>query len=246
MGTMRDETLILLPGLQGGALFDAFVRLLPGDLPTRTFAYPTHTRVTHASMLRHLESQLADADNLILLGESYSGPLALQFACRHTTRVRAVILCASFIAPPVPRLLCYLAQPFIFARFPLPDFLLRFFIAGMDAPRPIVRDLRHAIHANSRQVLAHRVHRAAWVNASAHLRDCPVPVFCLAAARDHLVGRRALRRIRRVRPDIAHCEIDAPHLIVQTRPRESWEAIAAFLETLPAAPLAESSAARLQ
>jgi pimeloyl-[acyl-carrier protein] methyl ester esterase len=232
---MAPPTLILLPGLQGGDLFEPFARHIPADLPTRTFAYPTHQRSTHASMLAHLESQLADTDNLILLGESYSGPLALRFACKHPTRVRAVILCASFIKPPVPRLLCYLAQPFIFARFPLPDFLLRLFIAGTNAPRPTVGDLRDAIHANRRHVLAHRVSSAAWINAARDLQKCPVPIFCLAAANDHLVGRRALRRIRRIRPSIAFAEIQGPHLILQCRPAESWRQIARFLASLATA-----------
>ena len=42
---------------------------------------------------------------MVLIAESFSGPLAIRFAAANPDRVRALILCASFIRLPKPPLI---------------------------------------------------------------------------------------------------------------------------------------------
>jgi pimeloyl-ACP methyl ester carboxylesterase len=230
-------TLILLPGLHGtAALFTPLLHQIPPNFPTKIITYPTDCALTAAAHYRLIEDTLQTTDNLILVAESYSGPLALRFANAHRARVCAVILCVSFIAPPVPRILCYLAAIPIFLRVPLLDIAIRTFLAGFRADRQTVRDLRREVRSIRPHVLAHRVRQMAWVNARADLRDCPVPILCLAARKDRLIGRRSAHRIARTRPDISIHWLDGPHLLLQTRPAEVWNHISHFLKSLYTSP----------
>jgi pimeloyl-ACP methyl ester carboxylesterase len=226
---MSFPTLILLPGLHGTAnLFEPFLSILPPHIPARTIAYPTHRFTTTTSLFDLLIRELRDERDMVVLAESFSGPLALEFANKYPARVRAVVLCCSFVRTPVPRVLCYLAGVPLLMRWPIPSFAIRFFVAGSRATTSLVKETRRAIRANNPVVLWHRNVQATWTNASAALKACPVPILCLAARRDRLIGARAVRRIRRVRPDIPIRMIDAPHLLLQTAPRAAWKMICEF------------------
>lgn len=223
-------TLILLPGLHGtAALFEPLKSRIPPHLPTRTIEYSTRHPHGYAANAAFVESSLQNEQNLVLIAESYSGTLALQFAAAHPDKVRAVILCVSFIAPPVPRILCYLATLPVMLRVPLLDVGIRTFLSGFRASRQTVRELRREVRSIRPWVLAHRIRQMAWVDGRAALKACQAPILCLAATRDRLVGPRSVRRIRHIRPDVAVQWLDGPHLLLQTRPAEAWKHMSDFL-----------------
>src|SRR5690242_2545781 len=106
---MSMPTLVLLPGLHGTA--DLFGPLRAG-ISVRTVEYPTDRSCSCAELLGMVEEQLRDVGEMVLIAESFSGGLALKFAAGHAGnagRVKGVVLCVSFVMPPVPRVLCYLA-----------------------------------------------------------------------------------------------------------------------------------------
>jgi pimeloyl-ACP methyl ester carboxylesterase len=225
-----SPTLVLLPGLHGTAgLFAPLQSVIPPGFQVQAIAYPTDRACRYDAHYAQVESLLEGRGNLVLIAESYSGSLALRFAAAHPERVRAVILCVSFIAPPVPRILCYLATLPVMLRVPLLDIGIRTFLSGFRAPRQTVRDLRREVRSNRPWVLAHRIQQMAWVDGRAALKACTMPILCIAATRDRLVGRRSMRRLVRIRPDVPVKWLDGPHLLVQTRPAEVWEHISEFL-----------------
>jgi pimeloyl-ACP methyl ester carboxylesterase len=225
--------LILLPGLHGTAgLFGPLLEAIPTDVARRVVTHPTGEACSKERLLALMEEQLAGEDEMVLVGESFSGRLALEFARRHAERVRAVVLCVSFVRPPVPRMLCYLAVPLILMRFPIPGIAIRMFLSGFRARRDLVRQVRREVRANSVWVIARRVLQMAWVDARAELRDCPVPVLCVAGGRDRLVGGRSVRAMRKVRAGLEVRVVDGPHLLLQVRAPEVWGEIAGFLEEL--------------
>src|SRR4051794_28513543 len=106
--------LVLLPGLHGTSeLFAPLRAEISAESAVRLIEYPLDRPSNYRELLVHTSHELRDVVDMILIAESFSGPLALQFAADHPARVRAVILCVSFVRPPVPRLLCYLASPII-------------------------------------------------------------------------------------------------------------------------------------
>jgi pimeloyl-ACP methyl ester carboxylesterase len=225
--------LILLPGLHGtGDLFKPLLAVIPLQVGTRVIEHPTDRICGYEALYQLLGQQLRDEQDMVLVGESFSGALALQFAAAHPSRVRAVVLCASFVAPPVPRVLCYLATPLALLGVPIPSVAVRVFLSGHGAPRGVVRELKRTVRLVEPRVLAHRVRSAAWIDAADVLKRCPVPILCLAGTRDRLIGRRSIKKIRIARPDVTIKMIDGPHLLLQTNPSEAWQEICAFLKLL--------------
>ena len=115
--------LILLPGLDGtGELFAPLVAHLGADIETRVVAYPPDGSQRYTDLLEYVRASLPVDEPFVLLGWSFSGPLALMIAAEHPENFRGVILCASFQSNPRPlaRWLMPVTQPWLFRLFPMP------------------------------------------------------------------------------------------------------------------------------
>lgn len=230
---MAAPTLILLPGMHGTAdYWPWFLPAVPEHVPRRILTFPTDECLDYDDLLRRIEDELADETDMVVLGESFSGPLAVRFAARHPARVRAAVLSGSFVVPPLPRWMRVLSRPWLF-RMPLPDVVIRFAVAGRDASDAFVATVRYGIRQPTPAVLAHRGRCVLSVDCTDDLPRCR-HVVCLAPQRDHMVWRWNVNPIRRARPDAAIITLDGPHLILQARPEAAWQALAPHLETLDA------------
>lgn len=227
-------SLVLLPGLDGtGILFEPFLKSLPESIAPRVVAYPLDRPLQYAELLPFVRDALPKHEAFALLGESFSGPLALMAAAEHPEGLVAVILCASFIKNPVPLVPPWarvLSRPFLF-RF-LPLFAQIKALLGGYSTQALRTLLARALSQERPAVLAARVQAVLAVNVEAELRACAVPILYLAGASDRVVPRKNLREIQRVKPEIRSVTIPAPHLVLQTRPLESSRAITGFVSSL--------------
>src|SRR5690349_13526840 len=124
-------TLVLMPGLHGtGELFGGLRAAIGEGWRVRVLAYPTDRVCSFADLMELIERELAGEEEVVLIAESFSGPLALRYANLYPGQVRGVVLCVSFVLPPVPRVLCYLATPCIWLRCPIPGVAIRTFLSG--------------------------------------------------------------------------------------------------------------------
>ena len=222
--------LVLLPGMDGtGVLFRPLVDALPPELEPIVVAYPTDEPLSYAELLPLVRRSLPAGGDFIVLGESFSGPLALSVATEDPPGLAGVVLAGSFVANPIRSLPAWagvLSRPWLFRLVPTtfrrwnslglrvgPE--LRALFAEAQAPvRPAVWALR------GREILA--------VDARPTLKACPVPVLYLSGRRDRIVRAHNLALIRRLRPDIQVVALDAPHLLLQTAPSAAAAAISAF------------------
>jgi len=79
------------------------------------------------------------------------------------------------------------------------------------------------------RVLALRVRELLSVDATAALARVTQPVLYLRGQHDRLVPERAVRQIMETLPSVKVARIAAPHALLQTAPRTTWDAIAALL-----------------
>lgn len=98
-------TLLLLPGLDGtGRLFGPLLRELSAGWHPVVVSYPMDANADY-EVLTQLALRAVPADGpLVLLGESFSGPVAIKLAVALGARVQALILCCSFARNPRPGL----------------------------------------------------------------------------------------------------------------------------------------------
>ena len=228
---MHRMQIILLPGMDGtGEMFAPLLKAIPTQQSVRVIAYPADPSLGYDELLERVEKELAGEESFVLLAESFSGPLAVRFAAKHPQRVRALILCVSFVRFPLSRVLVMLAGAA--GRLPPPGWALRWLLAGWKASGETMDLLRRAIRQVGRSVLIRRIGEAARVDARDDLERIRAPMLYLGAVHDRLVTSKRRREISAIRPDLRVHKIDAPHLLLQTAPAEVWSAIAAFLDGL--------------
>jgi pimeloyl-ACP methyl ester carboxylesterase len=217
--------LILLPGLDGTArLFERFVAAAPSGLAIRLQPLPCDKPRGYRELAEWIVERLPPVP-VALIAESFSGPLALLIA-DQCPRVRAVVLCASFIesplAIPLPR------PPAFLWKKPPPLALLRFLLTGGD--RALAESMRHAIGTVPGNVIADRIANVLRVRVQDELKAFSRPLLCLRATRDRLVRMRSTEAIRAVKPLAEFVDVDGPHLLLQSNPSAAWRSIEPFLE----------------
>lgn len=215
---------VLLPGLDGTArLFAPFVASAPTGIDLATQALPCDAPRDYAQLAEWVIARLP-SDRVVLVAESFSGPLALVIANR-CPRVAAVVLCASFVVPPLTLPASWLPS-FVWAR-PPPAFFVRLLLTGGD--RTLAESVRSAVADVPGPVIAHRIATVLRVDVRNEVAALARPLLVLRATRDRIVRVDSSATIRRLEPDAELVDVDAPHLLLQAAPEAAWAVIAPFL-----------------
>lgn len=234
--------LVLLPGLDGtGVLFRPLLAHLPAEFHPLVIRYPPTERWGYAELLENIWDKLPANEPFVVLGESFSGPLALRIAARQPAGLRGVILCGTFARCPLGpewRWLRYIVFSGMFlgwTRMAQVKALL-----GGYATVELRQLQREALSPVSAGVLAHRVREVLRVDVREALQTCAVPILDIRGNHDEVVWQRNAREIRSLRPDVRRVNLNAPHLILQTKPVECAYEIEWFLRAICAEQSASS------
>lgn len=227
----RPIPLILLPGMDGsGRLFAPLLARLPPTLAGTVVTYPFDQPLGYPELLALARWRLPDDGPFIVLGESFSGPLALRLAAEHPAGLAGAIIVASFVAPPLPWLPRWahaLPSPALLG--PLARRLGGRVLGTGECPPDVAAAFDEANAAVSPVVLARRVRAALAVDLEPERAAlAAVPLLALVARRDRLLGRSHTAAIRRLLPHADIRELDAPHLLLQAQPAAAAAAIAEF------------------
>src|SRR5450631_2350467 len=96
-------TLVLLPGLDGtGSLFAPLIQELPEWMEPRVVVYPRDRCLGYADLDVLVNAALPVDRPYVLLGESFSGPIAIRVAAAQPAGLIGVILVCSFARNPYP------------------------------------------------------------------------------------------------------------------------------------------------
>lgn len=229
---MNESHWVLLPGLDGtGQLFAPLLRALPPGAATTIVRYPCHEVLTYNQLQPYLQRALPPREPYVLVAESFSGPLAIEWAATQPVGLQALILCASFVCNPAPSLLRWIRHlnaP-VWFRYRLPHSFVRYAAAMWDCEASVIDSLIAETGTVSPTVLSHRFAEVMKVDVRAQLQRCTVPLLYLRATRDLLVMRHNWEEILRLKPDACYAEIAASHFVLQHKPAEALAAIQAFL-----------------
>ena len=219
-----QKNLVLLPGIDGtGLMFEPFLKVLRAPYRALVVSYPKDKPLHYYDLLPCIREVVPWKEPFSIIAESFAGPLALEFASRQWEDVESVILCASFIASPFEPFVQFgqsILETAFFRKVP-PLWLLQKYMTGENPPEPLVSKLKECLAEVSPEVLSYRTRMIANTNASQQLMRCKPPLVYIEATKDELVGSRGWEQIAEIRPDTAHFKVDAPHLLLQTRPQEA-------------------------
>ena len=229
---MTDLHLVLLPGMDGtGELFAPLLAELPLELPVTVVRYPDRaaTYADHADVAR---AELPRDQPFVLLAESFSGPVAVRLAAEARSNLRGLILCASFLT--CPNLLLRALRPLTPIASPklLPGFVASHsLLGGFATPRLRAAHARALSHVSSRTLTA-RLRAMADVDVRADVRGLDRPALYLRGTRDRIVRARFGEEFVATARHGRLVDVDAPHFLLQARPREAAAAILGFLEDI--------------
>jgi pimeloyl-[acyl-carrier protein] methyl ester esterase len=222
---------VLLPGMDGtGRLFEPLLRYLPSPLVATAVSYPRDKAWGYSKLLPLVEAAIPSGQDFIVLGESFSGPLAVLLAARRPNGLRGVILCASFVRNPLPSFVSRcgrLIQACWIRR--MPTFLAHRVLLGCYLTPELRRMVTTAIAEVDPQVMAARARAVLSVDVSAEFRTSGVPILYLAATEDRLICRRNLDHVRSLRPDTAQVFVQGPHMVLQANPKAAASVILSFV-----------------
>ena len=225
--------LVLLPGMDGtGVLFAPFLRALPDWVTPIVVSYPPDRPLDYPEHLAYVMTALPADRPFVILGESFSGPLALLAAAQHPPGLRGVILCATFVTwpLPIPPIIARLAVAMGASRLKSTRLFQRLVFGGADAE---LRQLAAAALARlTPAVLDARARAVMVIDCTAELRSCPVPVLTLVADHDRIIPGQCPALMQRIRPDITVLHFNAPHLILQSTTSEACTQICLFLQSI--------------
>lgn len=225
-------TLVLLPGLDGsGELFAPFMTELDPAVPVVVVRYPGDRTLGYAGLAAVAHSALPAGPHVVL-GESFSGPIAAMLAAGAPPNLKGVVLCCSFVRSPRPLLGRLRALLPVLPLGWAPLGALGRVLMGRWWTAPMQTRLVGAMAALTPPALKARLHAVLTVDVSAALAASRVPLLYLQASRDFVVPHHAADTVRSIRPDARVETIQGPHFLLQASPVESARAIEAFLSEL--------------
>jgi pimeloyl-ACP methyl ester carboxylesterase len=229
---------ILLPGMDGsGRMFEPLLAAGPRTFAAESVSYPHDAPLGYEELVALVRPRLPRG-RFVLVAESFSGPVAIRLAAERPRGLEALVLAATFVHQPLNPVL-HPIRGLVGARLfglPMPAAVVRHFMAGPDAPEPLVAALQRAIAAVAAAVLAHRSAEALRVDVREALAAVDVPILFLAPSRDRLIRTDAHADVLAVRPETEVAVLEAPHMILQRCPHASLARIDEFLGRVGAAP----------
>lgn len=212
-----------------------FYRPLIAELPPWIRAVvvelPTTGPNDYETLLDHVDHATRDLRDVILVGFSFSGPLALCLASRRPSRVRALVLMATFVRLPRPHLrrIAFLTRPWMVALLRLLRRLPSWVDPSAGARRAAKRETWRRVPAAT---IARRLRAVIDVDATRHLRQCPLPMLNLAFNGDEAVPARNADAIQAAGPAATCVRLDGHHLTVFDEPSVVAAVLLRFLAGL--------------
>ncbi|MGO4261182.1 alpha/beta fold hydrolase [Lysobacter sp. TAB13] len=235
---MTPMRCIVLPGMDGtGALLDDFIAAMAPRFATSVIAYPRDRALGYDELVVFARSRLPLDAPYLLLGESFSGPIAIRLAAQRPPRLAGLVLCATFARTPRPPWSPLHAGALsrwggIVPVNRIPPALAAAFMLGPWATPQWRARLGAVLEGLDPAVIRHRLREAGAVDVGAQLREVACPLLYLQAARDRLVSGASRRSIERIAPGMRCVEIEAPHFLLQARPELAAGAIDRWCEEL--------------
>jgi pimeloyl-ACP methyl ester carboxylesterase len=224
--------IVLLPGLGSSPeLFVPLIEAAPPRFECSVVSYPEDPDFSYPDYAEHVDENCCPRTPFMLLGESFSGPVAILTAARRPAGLAGIILCNSFAVRPAWRGWRHLPWERLMT-IPVTRTIAGLVMSGFDEADRLLAPIRRAHRGISPEVLAARTRLALEVDVRPELTALEVPVLYLRGRHDRLVRPSSWKQVVRCLPSTRVHQIAGPHLLLQVVPDGCWRAIAEFVDDL--------------
>lgn len=217
-----------------GAFFDPLLQCLPKEDTAVVVRYPRSKILARSEYVNFIAEHLPLVGQYILVGESFSGPFAIEIAKRKPNRMAGVVLLTTFAEPPVgpiARFFARLLAPLLIGLTP-PAFAVRHFMAGAEASDAQVMQIQETLRSTKAKVLRSRLRLILECDALEMLHEIKLPALAIFAGKDRLVPKECAIGISERAQSLKGVEIDGPHLLAYMHPREVAKALTEFQQSM--------------
>ncbi|HEX5686853.1 MAG TPA: alpha/beta hydrolase [Ideonella sp.] len=229
----RTTHLVLLPGMDGtGQLFAPLAAALGPAFTLQIVRYPVDRPAGYADLVSMARSELPRDRPYVLLGESFSGPIAVTLAAEAPVGLKALVLCCSFVRSPHPWMAWLRPLVGWLPVKALPVRVLAWSLFGRASNAAWRSTLTRILAPVSPAVMRARLRAVLAVDVSPAWAQVAAPTLCLTAAEDRLVPAAATRWLTSLRPGVQVVDLPGPHGLLQVAPHGAARAIQAFVSSL--------------
>lgn len=223
--------LVLLPGLDGtGCLFAPFLTALGNEVQAQIIRYPHDRVLGYPELTQWVEQKLPSGEPFYILGESFSGPIAIALAAQNPQGLRGLILCCTFASNPRPALAWTRSLlPFIPFRWTSTFALDQALLYPQGTPE-LRQAIARAVSSVEPRVLQSRLKAVLAIDVQSQIAAIKSPCLLLSAKRDRLVPAQAHACIRASLAEARFLELDGPHALLQVLPTDTARAVICFIQ----------------
>ena len=220
--------IVLLPGMDGtGVLVSDFVAVLEPEIEAIVVTYPNDLAMGYAELETVVRAKLPDR-MFFILGESFSGPIAISIAESPPRNLCGLILCCSFVRSP-RRALSWFRILIRILPLGSPGAIANWLLLGRYSSARLRSNLSQALGQVSPAALRTRLAAVAKVDVSSKLAGVRVPALYLRASDDRLVPASAGDEVMRILPAAGIAQLKGPHFLLQTAPADAARRVKEFV-----------------
>ncbi|HML27532.1 MAG TPA: alpha/beta fold hydrolase [Hyphomicrobium sp.] len=221
--------IVLLPGLDGtGDLFDRLAARLTPDLAVNIVRYPQDPSLGYAGYAEIVRNVIGKRQ-VFLLGESFSGPVAVRVATQLGRQIEGVVLAATFVKNPWPG--CLIRRAALVDPRSTPPNIRNAILMGAYADPELARKVEEIVGALSRSVRAARLRAVAEVDVRTDFAHLTCPILVLHGRGDWLARKSPIQRAVCERGRARMIVIPGAHMLLQTRSAEAAAEIIHFTKS---------------
>jgi pimeloyl-ACP methyl ester carboxylesterase len=221
--------IVLLPGLDGtGDLFDRLAARLAPELTVKVVRYPQDSSLGYAGYAEIVRREIGDRP-VFLLGESFSGPVAVRVATQLGRQVQGVVLAATFVKNPWPGWLIRRAS--LVDPRSTPVKIRDEILMGAYSDPELVSKIEEIVATLSRAVRAARLRAVAQVDVRGDFAQLRCPILVLHGRGDWLVRKLPMQRAVSERGRARMIVLPGAHMLLQTRSAEAAAEIIHFIRS---------------
>ncbi len=218
--------IVLLPGLDGtGDLFDRLAARLAPELVVRIVRYPNDPSLGYAGYAELVRNEIGERA-VYLLGESFSGPVAVRVATQLGQQIRGVVLAATFVKNPWPAWL--IRRGALVDPRSTPPHIRDAILMGSYGDPELVGKVDAIVRNLSRAVRAARLRAIAEVDVRMDFSRLACPILVLHGRGDWLVRKSPIQRAASEKGRARMIVIPGAHMLLQTRSAEAAAEIMQF------------------
>ena len=227
--------LIVLPGMDGtGELLVPFAgQMEKRGVPTQVISYPHDQVLSYVELTELVYGQLPEDEPFAVLGESFSGPVALALGQRGIPNLKALVLVVTFAEPPRPILLKLTKMLPLksMLSLPIPCWMAKKVMMGAVSPPGEAEKFCEVIDYVDPGVIAERIREVRELKLEKEAVD--LPCIYIQATHDTLLPESAVEGIREWVPQVKVYRVEGAHLVLDTAAGPCAEIVSRFLKRLP-------------